>query len=677
MMSQSLLSEKQFNMLFNKSKDFVFLCKKLGNDYTYIYTNPVARSIFNEEVIGKKLTEVRSIELTNLIVKYYNLALELNEQQSFQDYITFESEVRKYETTVLPIIHQEQQYILAITKEIAFERDLQDKYLFMRNIFFKTLLSTILVSKDLKLLEANSAFIQTFNIDMQIMRGKRFLDLNFIDQDTMEELQQYLVEAQHGGMFATKLVHFIDREGVKRSFTATFSPLRQENEVVAVFIILQDITKYFEQEQMLHQTSHILETFKRAMDSAADISITDINGKIVDVNERFLKQTGYTREEIIGNTHQIVNSRYHPPEFFHNLWATIRSGNVWHGEICNHDKYGVTYWNETTIIPLNDLEGNITQYLGIHFNVSEKKRVMTQLRNIERTFRVITENTNDLIIITDEDGIISYASPSYVRLLGYEEEKLLGKFYAQLLAEESVSKWQTVLEGFHDNTREQKVELKLQGKHGELFWTEGHYKVVYSNDYNGMNQLIMLSREITERKKRESILMFMAYHDSLTNLPNRRYLDKEFPHLLEKAESKYESIAIVYIDGDNFKEINDCYGHDVGDQFICQFSHALVKSVSLDNLVVRVGGDEFVVILTNLSRNKEIRTEQVQTFIERVRMHLHEGWAIGEHYFQTTASMGVAFYPDHGEKLEKLVDLADQALCESKSNQKNSYKIYD
>lgn len=664
-------------MLFNKSKDFVFLCKKTDGDYTYVYINEAAIEIFQENVVGKKLSEIRPVELTDLIVKYYNMALETNTQQNFQDYRSFQSEVRKYEITVIPVIDDENQYVLAIMKEIAFERDLQDKYLFMRSVFFKTFLSTILISKDWKLLEANLAFTQTFNIDIEKMRGKDFLDCAFIDQDTKDELKKYLFDVQQGDHFTTKLIRFIDREGITRSFTATFSPLMQEGEVAAVFIILQDVTEYIEQEKALRQTSHGLETFKRAMNSAADISITDTTGRIVFVNDRYVERVGYTREEIIGQTHHLVSSRYHSPEFFQNLWTTISKGEVWRGEICNRDKFGATYWNDTTIIPLTDVNGTIIQYLGVYFNVSEKKRMMTELHNVERIYRVITENTNDLIIITCEDGIISYASPSYVRLLGYKEEELLGKFYSQFLDEESLRDWNTVLENVQNNVREQTVELKLKSKKGDYLWTEGHYNAVFSNDSYGRCQIIMLSREITERKERENKLMFMAYHDSLTTLPNRRYLNKEFPHLIEKAKVRYESIAIVYLDGDNFKEVNDVYGHDVGDEFIRHFSKALMKSISLDDLVVRVGGDEFVLVLTNLSRNEELQLEQIQAVIERVRNELHEGWYIDGHFFQPTASMGIVFYPKHGENLEKLVDLADQALYESKLKQKNSYKIYE
>ena len=547
----------------------------------------------------------------------------------------------------------------------------------MRSVFFKTFLSTVLISKDLKLLEANSAFIQTFNIDIEKMRGNDFLDFAFIAQDTKEELRNYLFDAQQGDHFTTKLIRFIDVEGLIRSFTATFSPLMQEEEVVAVFIILQDVTEYIEQEKALIQASHGLETFKGAINSAAAISISDTTGRTVDVNDLYVERMGYTREEIIGQTHRLVNSRYHSPEFFQNLWTTISAGEVWRGEICNKDKVGIRHWNETTIIPLMDINGEISGYLAVYFNVSEKKSMMAQLLNVERTFRVITENINDLIIITCEDGIISYASPSYVRLLGYDEEELIGNFYSRFLDVESIQVWNEVIENLKEHVYEQTVELKLKSKQGHVLWTEGHYNAVLSNDHTGRCQIIMVSREITVRKEREGKLIFMAYHDSLTNLPNRRFLHKEFPHIIEKVKARYESIAIVYLDGDNSKEVNDIHGHDVGDEFICYFSKALTNCVSQDDLVIRVGGDEFVIVLTTLSRNDELRLQQIKAFIERVRNQLHEGWHIDGHLFQPTSSMGISFYPNHAENLDKLIDLADQALCEAKSTQKNSYKIYE
>lgn len=300
---------------------------------------------------------------------------------------------------------------------------------------------------------------------------------------------------------------------------------------------------------------------------------------------------------------------------------------------------------------------------------------MIELRNIERTFRAITENTNDLIVVTNQQGDIIYASPSYIRKLGYPEHELIGENYSKLLCEDSIQEWQALIEDGSFTAVEKKIELQLRTNCGEILWTEGNYSITHDSSVDHIVQIIMVSREITERKELEDKLMFMAYHDSLTQLPNRRYLKKEFPHLVENAKANFETLAIFYIDGDNFKQVNDDYGHDVGDEFLKQFSIALSKSVRSDDLVVRIGGDEFIVVLTGLSRDAEHRQSQLQHIVERIRMNLRIGWSIQGFSFSPTSTMGIALYPEHSENLEKLIDLADRALCEAKQVSKNNYKI--
>lgn len=673
-MEQAFYSVNQLNILFKNSLDFVFFMKKCGDEYEYVYTNPSAAEFQGGQVIGKMVHDVTLPHLAENIVHNYNLALQQKKQIAYDDYAYFAAEVRKYETTVVPIFQQDGEYILAITKEIKFDRDIEDKYLFLRSVFFKTFLSTVLISDDLSLLEANPKFIEDFNINLNELRGLNFLNLPFIDAQSIDSINEYLTQALNGENISSKIMTFVDKKGEKRSFTGTFSPLKNEDKVIAVCLILQEITSYIKQKQELRSTSHGLEMFKMAINTAADVTITDVQGRIIDANERFIKRTGYSREEILGKTHNVVNSGYHSSKFFKDLWDTLASGNVWRGEVRNQQKNGANYWVDATMIPLTSEQGEITNYLTVQFNVSEKKQMMIELRNIERTFRAITENTNDLIVVTDGEGHITYASPSYVRKLGYGELELLGANYKKLLTSNSIAVWETMINKYNSTT-ETNLELQLVTKTGESFWTEGNYTIVYNTSANGISEIIMVSREITERKELENKLMFMAYHDSLTQLPNRRYLQREFPHFVENANTNFESLALFYIDGDNFKNVNDRYGHDVGDKFLKQFSSALSKSVRSEDLVVRIGGDEFVVIVTGLPRDHLLLLEQLDNIIERIRMNLKQGWHIQNHYFSPTSSIGISLFPEHTRELERLIELADQALYEAKEKSKNNYKI--
>lgn len=670
-----LLTREQFNLLFKNSNSFVFFMEKEADDYKYVFVNDSAQnSLLSGTVIGKRLSEIMPPSSHKIVLDNYNQAVKDKEQIEYHDYICLAGEVRKYENMVFPSFVDGKTYILAITKETSYDRDFEDKYLFMRSVFFNTFLSTVMVSKNGRILEVNPQFLDDFKVDLEEVRGQNFLDLPIINLTEKETLQYYIAEVGNGRSITSKLLTFIDSERKCRTFTATFSPLlRANNELVAIFIVLQEITHYIQQEQALRVTSNGLNKFKNAINTAVEVSITDINGIIIDVNNRFVEQTGYLREELIGNTYDLINSRYHKKQFFNDLWKVVRSGEVWRGEICIQTKYGVPYWVDTTIIPLTDEEGHIEQFLSIHFNITEKKRMLTELHNIESMFKMITENTSDLIVITNEDGIIQFASNAYVRKLGYRREELVGQFYSEILTKESQEIWYAELSKLQNNA---KIELIHEAKSGDILWTECNYTGVKDYLRNGGQQIIMVCREITERKEFENKLLFLAYHDALTQLPNRRYLKKEFPHILEQSRINKESIAVLYVDGDNFKEVNDQFGHDIGDQFINEFGKSLASSVRSQDLVARIGGDEFVIVLTYLEKNALKREWQLKQIIQRIQENLQTGWDIEGHHFSPTSSIGIAFYPDHGASLNVLLDKSDQALHEIKASSKNNYRIF-
>lgn len=404
-----------------------------------------------------------------------------------------------------------------------------------------------------------------------------------------------------------------------------------------------------------------------------DIIMIDITGKIIDVNKQSLKSSRYSREELIGLDFRILHAPYHSKGFEKDMWQILSSGQIWKGEICKRSKFGEDFWEETTIIPMKNDQQIIQQFMIVSHDISKKKSIMTELKNIERTFRVITENVNDLIVITNEDGIILYVSPSYYRRLGYLKHELIGRFYEEIIDDESKDNWRSVYSSPELLTDgEAQIDLLLKTKNQQTIWTEGLLTLVTELDKNYNRQYVMVSREITQRKEVEEQLMFMAYHDSLTNLPNRRFLMKEFPRLVKEAEMNKRSFAVLYIDGDNFKEVNDLYGHEIGDQFIKNFGITLSNSLRTHDIIVRQGGDEFIVVLTGLAMEPNARQRQINHIIARIQLNLLKGWDIDGHTFTPTSSIGVAYYPDCASDLNLLLDIADRALFDAKKIGKNS-----
>ncbi len=667
-----LLSEELFNELFI-GKDFVFLMKKVGDDYQYIRLNQAARTSFSNEAVGEMLSTITSSRNFPIIQKNYHQAIAKHVQIDYVDYAYVKSEVRKYETSVRPLQYNNEDYILAITKEILYDRSIEDKFLFMRSMFDHAFFSTVILSAEGAIYEVNSSFMDDFELDNEAVKHQLFIHLPIVPKDEIENIQNYLQRAAMGENIGEKLIklHTLDKKD--RMYLISLSPVMQGDNSFAIFLIMQDFTQFAEQKAELRSKSHGLEVFKAALNSAASIAVLDNDAKILEVNDLFLNATGFTAEELIGQSYKLILPCNNTEDFLQLISKTLKAGNIWRGELYYRTKFHADFWVEAVVVPLKNEIGEVEQYLSINYNITDKKRMLTELKNIERTFRLITENTNDLIVITNEDGIIIYASPSYEIFLGYENVALQGQFYSDIVDDESKEAWQTFLNNYSCNTDTQ-FELLLKAKDGTSVWTEGNVTVVHDPEREKVSQIMMVSREITHRKERENDLLYLVYHDTLTQLPNRRYLLKEFPNLLTEAQRNNVSLAMLFIDGDDFKEVNDRFGHDTGDDFIQKFGQALVASVRSHDLVTRIGGDEFIVVLAGLTRDEEKRHIQIMHVISRIRSELKKGWTIEGHTFTPTASIGVAYYPDHGKKLDDLLELADQALYKAKELGKN--KLY-
>ena len=197
--------------------------------------------------------------------------------------------------------------------------------------------------------------------------------------------------------------------------------LPQEGDIEGLSVLLADLVA----QQELRRIELLNQRF--AMDQHAIVSITDTAGVIIYVNDKFCAISGYAREELIGKTHRLINSRSHPDAFFAQMWQTITTGQVWHGEICNHAKNGGQYWVDATIVPFLDAAGKPYQYIAIRTEISESKRMAETIAKSEREYRNVVNSLNEVVFRTDLQGVWTFLNPAWHAITGFAIADSLGR----------------------------------------------------------------------------------------------------------------------------------------------------------------------------------------------------------------------------------------------------------
>jgi diguanylate cyclase (GGDEF)-like protein/PAS domain S-box-containing protein len=335
---------------------------------------------------------------------------------------------------------------------------------------------------------------------------------------------------------------------------------------------------------------------------------------------------------------------------------------------------------EARLLPLPE-----DQIMVIIRNITDRKRAESFLKESEERFRAITGTATDAIILMDEQGYITYWNPAAERIFGYSSHEAVGKELHFFLAPPEFHK--AFKKGFDSFKKTGKglaigktVEFMAIRKDGTQFPIEVSTSAMKVREKWHAAGII---RDITERKKAEEQIIYVAYHDTLTNLPNRYLLKEHLKQALASAKQHNGLVAVLYLDLDNFKRVNDTLGHTAGDQLLQSVADRIVGYVrrsdtlarfglsEYESTVARLGGDEFTVLLTEIDK-----IQDAGKVARRLLEAFSQPFGIGSHEMFITASIGIALYPLDCDDVDTLLKNADTAMYNAKGQGRNNYQFY-
>lgn len=453
-------------------------------------------------------------------------------------------------------------------------------------------------------------------------------------------------------------------------------------------------------ERELRFANQLLEALTR--NATVAFVVCNLQGAITFVNRTFQDVFGWTEDEALGSALPLVPDELAEP-FLHTLAAggwTLSQHETW-----RRRKDGSTFPASVTVTPIRDEQGSVTAYASIIRDITQRKADERQLKENELRYKSLFEHNPNAIFLLDPQGSCQSANPAVAHLSGYEPEDVIGRpmlsFVIPEAQHEFVKQFKDVADG-----RTVYLETTIQHRSGRR--VELHITMLPMKFDHGIEGVYCIAQDITKRKQDERMINYMAYHDALTELPNRRMFHERLNVMLEQREAieavqleegrrhdekqpvdeeqplEEKSVneekrldqkmrhgrgfAILLLDLDGFKGVNDTLGHAIGDETIRFAAKRMKRCVRDDDMVARTGGDEFVVLLPDVSY-----PQQAAEVAERMIGELCKPFFVQGHSFTLSASVGIAMYPADGTDANSLLRTADIAMYRVKESGKNDY----
>ncbi|MFZ0745197.1 MAG: PAS domain S-box protein [Terracidiphilus sp.] len=585
------------------------------------------------------------------------------------------------------IVHE--GFITDITdrKQTEFQlRESEERY---RATFEQAAVGMLHTSMDGRIIRCNERFARMIGYRVDEISGMRFQQITAPD-DLFKSNE--VLNRMTPGSAATTGPSSWEKRYVRKDGSLTWVKLtisiQRDNEGRAVHYItvVEDINERKTAEERLGRAQEALRiseqryrtTFEMSTDAVCINRLSD--GVYIDANQAFLQIVGYERPEIIGHS-SLDLGIWADPDDRRRVIEGLRVHSVRPNlETMFRRKNGATFWGlmSASLIEVNGVACVLSVSRDISDAKASEKRLaaaVDALRASEERYRTVFQTCFDGILINRLDnGKCLDVNQMFLNCMGFERDEVIGKTTAELGIWADTKDRANLFEVLGKTPSCHGFEARFRKKDGGILW--GMLSATLS-EIDGIPCLISITRDISDAKAAEKEIRNLAFFDQLTGLPNRRMLLDRLRHSLASSSRSDRKRALLFVDLDNFKDLNDSLGHQTGDLMLQEVAGRLSACVRESDTVARLGGDEFVVMLEDLSNSAEEAATQAKTVGEKILDAIGESfWLSGRECF-SSSSIGITVFGDKRENTSELLQQADIAMYQSKAAGRNTLRFFE
>jgi two-component system CheB/CheR fusion protein len=441
--------------------------------------------------------------------------------------------------------------------------------------------------------------------------------------------------------------------------TPVLSPMGTSQGVVLVVV---DNTDLFDAQQQIAESQERLLAIMNH--SVSVVTLKDTAGRYEFVNHRFEELFSLNADAVTGKTDQQIFGKDVAEVLRSHDFDTMRKI----GAIESVDEVPLTagpLWLESIRFPVFDRSGAVRAVCLQANDITRRRHADEQLRLAAKVF----DRAGEAIVITDAHATIITVNDAFTQVTGYSLEDVIGKKPSLLQSGQHSSDFYAAMWRSLDEQGSWQGEIFNRRKNGEIFPEWLTINSVKDESDQIVNYVSIFS-DITAIKSSQRRIEFLATHDELTGLPNRSLLIDRLKHAISQAKRQKKRLAVLFIDLDNFKNINDTLGHDVGDILLKQATDRLQRCVRDSDTLARLGGDEFVAVLT------DIELPEINVIASRIVDFLAASFRINDQNLFVSASIGISIYPEDGIDSVSLLKSADTAMYRAKDRGRNQYQFF-